>query len=66
MEPTLPDNPLLKMTNVIVIPHTASYSDAALATQPINPTNEVVRVLTGQWPNNVINKDVEPKFKLVK
>jgi D-3-phosphoglycerate dehydrogenase / 2-oxoglutarate reductase len=65
-EPTPPDNPLLKMTNVIAIPHSASFSDAALATQPVNPTNEVVRVLSGHWPKNVINKEVKPKFKLVK
>jgi D-3-phosphoglycerate dehydrogenase / 2-oxoglutarate reductase len=65
-EPTPPDNPLLKMDNVIAIPHTASYSDAALATQPVNPANEVVRVLTGHWPKNIINKNVKPKFTLVK
>ena len=36
-EPIDPDNPLLKMDNVVVIPHTASYSDAALEQQAINP-----------------------------
>jgi len=49
-EPTPADNPLLKMENVIVMPHTASYSDAAVAIQAKNPTEEVVRILTGHWP----------------
>ena len=65
-EPLAPDNPLLKMDNVVVLPHSASYSDAALEMHPINPAQEVARVLKGQWPNNVVNKGVEPKVNLVK
>ncbi len=64
-EPTPPDNPLLKMDNVIAVPHTASYSDTALAIQPVNPAEEVARVLTGRWPKNPVNPEVKPKFKLV-
>ncbi len=63
-EPTPPDNPLLKFDNVILVPHTASYSDAAVATQPVNPAEEVVRVLSGKWPKNPVNPKVQPKFKL--
>ena len=65
-EPVASDNPLLNMDNVIMMPHSASYSDAAAATQPINPSEEVVRVLTGRWPKNPINPKVKPKFKLIK
>jgi D-3-phosphoglycerate dehydrogenase len=65
-EPVAPDNPLLKMDNVVALPHTASYSDAALDLQPVNPAQEVARVLSGRWPKNVINKTVKPKVKLVK
>jgi len=65
-EPTPADNPLLKMENVIVMPHTASYSDTAVAIQAKNPTEEVVRILTGHWPKNPVNPKVKPKFKLVK
>jgi D-3-phosphoglycerate dehydrogenase len=64
-EPVNPDNPLLKMDNVVVVPHTASYSDAALAQQAINPAQEVARVLSGRWPNNPVNKTVKPKLNLV-
>jgi D-3-phosphoglycerate dehydrogenase len=65
-EPTPPDNPLLKMDNVIAIPHSASYSDAALDTQPLNPAREVARLLKGYWPRNVINRGVTPKKPLKK
>ena len=65
-EPMAPDNPLLKMDNVVVLPHSASYSDAALDMHPINPAQEVARVLSGRWPNNVVNDGVKPKVKLVK
>jgi len=65
-EPIDPSNPLLKMDNVVTIPHTASFSDEALEVQPINPAQEVARVLSGQWPKNPINKTVKPKVNLVK
>ena len=63
-EPIDPNNPLLKMDNVIVIPHNASYSDAALIVQCINPAQEVARVLNGQWPKHPVNINVKPKFAL--
>lgn len=65
-EPVASDNPLLKMDNVIVMPHSASYSDAALDVQPVNPAEEVARVLSGRWPKNPVNPEAKPKFKLVK
>ncbi len=65
-EPVDPDNPLLKMDNVVAIPHSASHSDRALDMQPVNPTHEVARVLGGKWPRNVINRKVKPKVNLVK
>ena len=65
-EPVSPDNALLKMDNVVVIPHTASFSDAALEQQAINPAQEVVRVLSGLWPISPVNKTVRPKLPLVR
>ncbi len=65
-EPVASDNPLLKMENVIVLPHSASYSDAALDVQPVNPAEEVARVLMGHWPKNPVNPKVKPKVKLTK
>lgn len=65
-EPIAPDNPLLKMDNVAVTPHNGSYSDYAVAIQGQNPTQEVIRVLSGRWPKHVINTNVKPRVNLVK
>jgi D-3-phosphoglycerate dehydrogenase len=65
-EPVASDNPLLKMENVVVLPHSASYSDAALDVQPVNPSEEVARVLLGHWPRNPVNPKVTPKVKLTR
>jgi len=65
-EPIDPNNPLLKMDNVIVTPHYAGWSDAAGKRQRIQVGQEAARVLSGRWPKNVVNKMVKPKVNLVK
>ena len=65
-EPAASDNPLLKMDNVVVTPHSASYSDASFKRLRISVGQEAARVLSGRWPKNVVNKTVKPKVNLVK
>jgi len=65
-EPVDPNNPLFKMDNVIVTPHSASASDSASERVRVSVGQEVARVLSGQWPKNVVNKTVKPKINLVK
>jgi D-3-phosphoglycerate dehydrogenase / 2-oxoglutarate reductase len=65
-EPVDPANALLKMDNVIVLPHSASYSDAAVEVQYRNPSQEAARILSGKWPNNPVDPKVKPKTKLTK
>jgi len=65
-EPVDPDNPLLKMDNVVVTPHSASDSDAAFKQLPIIVGQEAARVLSGQWPKNAVNLTVKPKVNLIK
>ena len=65
-EPVDPDNPLLKMDNVVVTPHCASYSDAVFKRLRMSVLQGAVRFLSGQWPKNVVNKSVKPKVNLVK
>jgi len=60
-EPVDPDNPLLKMDNVIVLPHSASYSDAAFKRLRRSVGKEAARILSGKWPKNVVNKACRPK-----
>ncbi len=65
-EPVDSDNPLLKMDNVVVTPHSASYSDVAFSLPAKIVLQEVVRVLSGRWPKNVVNESVKPKVNLIK
>jgi D-3-phosphoglycerate dehydrogenase len=65
-EPVDPDNPLLKMDNVVVTPHSASYSDVAFKRLRTCVGQEAARVISGRWPKNVVNKTVKPKVKLAK
>jgi len=65
-DPIDPDNPLLKMDNVIVTPHSASYCEAAFKRLRISVGQEAVRVAQGIWPTNVVNKGVKPKVNLIK
>ena len=65
-EPVDPDNPLLKMNNVVVTPHAASYSDAAFKRLRTCVGQEAARVISGRWPKNVVNTTVKPKVNLVK
>ena len=63
-EPVDPANPLLKMDNVIVMPHSASYSDEAFIRLRRSVGQEAARVLSGRWPKNVVNKNCQPKVSL--
>jgi D-3-phosphoglycerate dehydrogenase len=57
-EPVAADNPLLRMDNVIVTPHAAYFSTAAVAQVPRRCGEEIARVLTGQRPLNVVNPEI--------
>jgi D-3-phosphoglycerate dehydrogenase len=65
-EPLPKDSPLTKMDNVIMLPHSASYSTPAFDLAPINIAQEVARVLTGKMPRNVVNPSITPRVKLTK
>lgn len=57
-EPTDPNNPLLKMDNVAVTNHYASYSEVAWERGNTQLGEEAVRIALGQWPMSLINPDV--------
>jgi len=58
----LPDpHPLRGRENVIVTPHAAWYSEQAMAGLQAGAPGEVRRVLTGEWPLNVVNRAVKGK-----
>ena len=58
----LPDpHPLRGRDDVIVTPHVAWYSEQALVGLQAGAPGEVRRVLMGEWPVNVVNRDVKGK-----
>ncbi len=58
----LPDpHPLRGRENVIITPHAAWYSEQAMAALQAGAPGEVRRVLSGQWPVNVVNRAVKGK-----
>ena len=61
-EPTPADNPLLKMDNVAVTPHYASYSEVAFTRGLTQLGEEGVRIAMGQWPMSLINPEVTGKL----
>jgi D-3-phosphoglycerate dehydrogenase len=65
-EPIDPEHILLKMDNVIITPHSASYSGISYERLKRSVAQEVARVLIRRWPKNVVNKLVKPKISLSK
>jgi D-3-phosphoglycerate dehydrogenase / 2-oxoglutarate reductase len=56
----LPDpHPLRGRDNVVITPHVAWYSEQALVGLQAGAPGEVRRVLMGEWPVNVVNRDVK-------
>ncbi len=65
-EPVDPANPLLKMDNVAVTNHYASYSEVAWERAQTQMGEEAVRIATGSWPMSLINPDVRTKLPPLK
>ena len=63
-EPPGAENPLLKLDNVVLTPHTGFYSDASSAQLPGRCGAEVARVLTGRTPLNLANPAVLERLPL--
>ena len=64
LEPTQPDNPLHKMENVVLTPHTASVSDWANVERRRRVGQDIAAVLQGRMPRAVVNKEVLAKVNL--
>lgn len=57
-EPIAADNPLLQLDNVILTPHAAHYSDAAIAEVRRRTAEHVVMFFTGEMPPTTLNPQV--------
>ena len=59
-EPPKPDNPLLKMPNVVVTPHIASFTDNGVAGMMNGVADQIVQVLHGEKPPYLLNPEAWP------
>jgi D-3-phosphoglycerate dehydrogenase len=62
-EPLPNPHALRNRENVIINPHVAWYSEAAMVGLQAGAPNEVRRVLAGEWPVNVVNRAVKGKSR---
>jgi glyoxylate reductase len=62
-EPPSMDNPLLKLDNVIILPHIASASVATRTKMAVMAAENCVAGLKGDVPPNLLNKQVIDKIK---
>jgi len=53
-----PDNPLLKLDNLLISPHAAYYSEESIVEARSTAASEVARVLSGAVPNHLVNRQV--------
>ena len=57
-EPVDPNNPLLKMDNVIVTPHSLCWTDECFHNMASTGLKSIVDALSGRQPEFVVNREV--------
>lgn len=66
IEPPKPDNPLLKMENVILTAHVSPMSTRFEATRRQRVGHEISLTLSGRWPMSCVNASVLPHTELTR
>ncbi len=57
-EPISPSNPLLKMDNVIVTPHSLGHTDEMFITMWDEITSQISQIVRGEIPEGLVNREV--------
>lgn len=57
-EPVSPENPLVRMPNVVLTPHSAGFSDLANRTGRRTAAEDLARMVRGEMPVNLINREL--------
>ena len=57
-QPLRPDHPLLALDNVLLTPHAAGLTEESMARMSRGAAEEVLRLLSGERPLNVVNPEV--------
>lgn len=60
-EPPDPQDPILKLENVVLTPHYASYTEEAYLEVREKAADQIVQVLSGKIPSFLVNKNVLEK-----
>ncbi len=63
-EPPPPDHPLLQLDNVILSPHTGSFTREGMLRMLTQTAEQVLMVLNGRRPPNLVNPEVWGKRRL--
>ena len=63
-EPPDAGDPLLSLDSVVITPHLAYYSDESMIRLRSVTAESAVRVIKGQMPHSVVNREVLGKLKL--
>ena len=63
-EPLEAESPFARMENVVLMPHSASYSDQSFEGMRRRVGETVVGLMEGRWPQFVANPRVEPRAAL--
>jgi D-3-phosphoglycerate dehydrogenase len=61
-EPPGATSPLLSMENAIITAHSAFFSPVSEADRWYRPTEEVSRVMSGEWPAALVNPQAKEKY----
>jgi D-3-phosphoglycerate dehydrogenase len=59
-EPPARDNPLLKMENVVLTPHSASQTAAGFEPRWHASVDSVLALAEYRWPASCVNREVKP------
>ena len=63
-EPPETSSPLLNMDQVIITAHSAFFSPVSERERWQRPVDEVRRVMSGEWPRNLVNPQVKKNYVL--
>jgi phosphoglycerate dehydrogenase-like enzyme len=64
LEPPAPDNPLLKLDNVVLTPHAAGVDLQSRDDMALSAARAIVALQRGEWPEEqIVNPDVRSRFR---
>lgn len=63
-EPTVRNNPLHTLPNVVLTPHAAGYSDVSITRGRKMAAAEMARMLNGSYPSNLLNPEVQGQTRV--